>query len=54
MEVLKMKDGKKCILIADDEKDIRDVLYLLLSDRTGKNRHAPSRTHSLEPRRFYE
>ena len=31
MEVLKMKDGKKCILIADDEKDIRDVLYLLLS-----------------------
>ena len=26
-----MKDGKKCILIADDEKDIRDVLYLLLS-----------------------
>ena len=31
MEVLKMKNGKKCILIADDEKDIRDVLYLLLS-----------------------
>ena len=31
MEVLKMKDDKKCILIADDEKDIRDVLYLLLS-----------------------
>lgn len=26
-----MRDGKKCILIADDEKDIRDVLYLLLS-----------------------
>ena len=26
-----MKDGKKCILVADDEKEIRDVLYLLLS-----------------------
>ena len=26
-----MKDGKKCILIADDEKEIRDVLLLLLS-----------------------
>ena len=26
-----MKDGKKCILIADDEKEIRDVLSLLLS-----------------------
>lgn len=26
-----MKNGKKCILIADDEKDIRDVLYLLLA-----------------------
>ena len=25
-----MKDGKKCILIADDEKEIRDVLKLLL------------------------
>ena len=25
-----MKDGKKCILIADDEKEIRDVLRLLL------------------------
>jgi len=26
-----MRDGKRYILIADDEKDIRDVLYLLLS-----------------------
>ena len=26
-----MKDGKKCILVADDEKEIRDVLTLLLS-----------------------
>ncbi len=26
-----MKNGKKCILIADDEKDIRDVLCLLLT-----------------------
>ncbi len=26
-----MKDGKKCILIADDEKEIRDILNLLLS-----------------------
>ena len=26
-----MKDGKKCILVADDEQDIRDVLTLLLS-----------------------
>ena len=26
-----MVDGKKCILIADDEKEIRDVLNLLLS-----------------------
>ena len=25
-----MKDNKKCILIADDEKEIRDVLTLLL------------------------
>ena len=25
-----MKDGKKCILVADDEKEIRDVLNLLL------------------------
>lgn len=25
-----MKDGKRCILIADDEKDIRDILNLLL------------------------
>ena len=26
-----MKDGKKCILVADDEREIRNVLYLLLS-----------------------
>ena len=26
-----MKDGKKCILIVDDEKEIREVLQLLLS-----------------------
>ncbi len=26
-----MKDGKLCILVADDEKEIRDVLVLLLS-----------------------
>lgn len=26
-----MKDGKKCILVADDEKEIRDILNLLLS-----------------------
>lgn len=26
-----MKDGKNCILVADDEKEIRDVLTLLLS-----------------------
>lgn len=26
-----MKDGKRCILIADDEKEIRDILNLLLS-----------------------
>ena len=26
-----MKDGRKCILVADDEKEIRDVLNLLLS-----------------------
>jgi len=26
-----MKDGKKCILIADDEKEIRDILTLLLN-----------------------
>lgn len=26
-----MKDGKKCILVADDEKEIRDVLTILLS-----------------------
>ena len=26
-----MKDGKKYILVADDEKEIRDVLTLLLS-----------------------
>lgn len=26
-----MKDGKKCILIADDEKEIRDILSLLLT-----------------------
>ena len=26
-----MKDGKKCILIADDEKSIRDILTLLLT-----------------------
>ncbi|MBR2622374.1 MAG: response regulator transcription factor [Clostridia bacterium] len=26
-----MKDGKSCILVADDEKEIRDVLVLLLS-----------------------
>ncbi len=26
-----MKDGKRYILIADDEKEIRDVLTLLLS-----------------------
>lgn len=26
-----MKDGKKCILIADDEKEIRDILHILLS-----------------------
>ena len=26
-----MKDGKKCVLVADDEKEIRDVLTLLLS-----------------------
>ena len=26
-----MKDGKKCILVADDEKEIREVLKLLLS-----------------------
>lgn len=25
-----MKDGKKCILVADDEKEIRDILNLLL------------------------
>lgn len=26
-----MKNGKKCILVADDEKEIRDILNLLLS-----------------------
>ena len=26
-----MRNGKNCILIADDEKEIRDILYLLLS-----------------------
>ncbi|MBQ9747883.1 MAG: response regulator transcription factor [Clostridia bacterium] len=26
-----MKDGKKCILVADDEREIRDILYLLLT-----------------------
>lgn len=26
-----MKDGKKCVLIADDEKSIRDILTLLLT-----------------------
>jgi len=26
-----MKNGKKCILVADDEKEIRDVLSLLLT-----------------------
>ena len=26
-----MKDGKKCILVADDEREIREILYLLLS-----------------------
>ena len=26
-----MKDGKKCILIADDEKEIREILQLLLT-----------------------
>lgn len=26
-----MKDGKKCILVADDEREIRDVLSLLLT-----------------------
>ncbi len=30
-EVVYMKDGKKYILVADDEKEIRDVLTLLLS-----------------------
>jgi len=26
-----MKNGKKCILVADDEREIRELLYLLLS-----------------------
>ena len=26
-----MKDGKYCLLIADDEKEIRDILKLLLT-----------------------
>ncbi|MBR7161830.1 MAG: response regulator transcription factor [Clostridia bacterium] len=26
-----MKEGKKCILVADDEREIRELLYLLLS-----------------------
>ena len=26
----RMKDGKHCILIADDEKEIREILRLLL------------------------
>ena len=26
-----MKNGKKCILVADDEREIREILYLLLS-----------------------
>ena len=28
-----MKDGKKLILIADDEKEIRDILTVLLTGR---------------------
>ncbi|MBQ9746491.1 MAG: hypothetical protein IJW21_06680 [Clostridia bacterium] len=40
-----MKDGKKYILIADDEKEIRDVPGVLLSGGIARARHCKRTVH---------